>query len=222
VVKSPLGNLLVAATARGVACNHYLRDGADLAASIEHLRLYFDLVEDRRAAESIGEEVRLYLAGEAGALRHKVDLALAQSPFQKKVLDKLNAVPRGAVISYGGLGAAAGAAKAARAVGNALHNNPVPIYVPCHRVIASNGGIGGYGGGLRRKLKLLRAEGFAIDDRAEKISQAAVWGHRRSRIYCKPDCPTVSRTDPAQVMFFAGAEAARKAGLRPCKVCLPG
>jgi methylated-DNA-[protein]-cysteine S-methyltransferase len=222
VVKSPLGDLLVAATARGVALNHYVRDGADLAATIQRLRLYFDLVEDRRAAEEIGAEVRRYLAGDARALRHNVDLTLAHSAFHRKILTRLQAVPRGAVLSYRALGAAAGAAGAARAVGNAMHNNPVPIYVPCHRVIASDGGIGGYGGGLERKLQLLRAEGFAVDNPATRLSDTAVWGHRRTRIYCKRECPTVSRTDRAQVMFFAAPQLARQAGMRACKVCHPG
>jgi methylated-DNA-[protein]-cysteine S-methyltransferase len=222
VVKSPLGDLLVAATSRGVVLNHYLRDAADLAAAIAQLRLHFDLVDDRGTAEEIGDEVRRYVAGDAGALRHAVDLSLAQSAFHKKVLAKLLAVPRGAVISYQALGAAAGSPSAARAVGNAMHNNPVPVYVPCHRVIASDGGIGGYGGGLPRKLQLLRAEGFALDATAPKIPAGAVWGHRGTRIYCRRDCRTAARTDRTRLMFFAGPEPARQAGMRPCKLCHPG
>ena len=188
VVKSPLGDLLVAATSRGVVLNHYLRDAVDLAAAIARLRLHFDLVEDRRAAEEIGDEVRRYVAGDVAALRHDVDLALAQGGFHKKVLGKLLTVPRGAVISYQALGAAVGSPSAARAVGNAMHNNPVPVYVPCHRVIASSGGIGGYGGGIARKLQLLRAEGFALSDSAATIPADAVLGHRSTGIYCRPGC----------------------------------
>jgi len=222
VVKSPLGDLLVATTRRGIALNHYVHDGADLAAAIARLRLYFDLVDDRRVADEIGAEVRRYLAGDGKALRHKVDLTMAHSAFHRKILTRLQAVPRGAVLSYRALGAAVGAANAARAVGNAMHNNPVPIYVPCHRVIASDGGIGGYGGGLERKLHLLRAEGFAVDSPATRLSERVVWGQPQDRIYCKSSCPTVSRADRAQVMLFAAPQLARKAGMRPCKVCHPG
>ncbi len=222
VVKSPLGDLLVAATQRGVVLNHYLRDAGDLAAAIANLRLHFDLVEDRRAAEEIADEVRHYVAGDAAALRHQVDLALAQSAFHRKVLAKLLEVPRGAVISYQALGAAIGSPNAARAIGNAMHNNPVPVYVPCHRVIASDGGIGGYGGGLPRKLQLLRAEGFALDASATRMPDAAVWGHRRTRIFCRRDCRAAARADRARMLFFAGPEQARRAGMRPCKLCRPG
>jgi methylated-DNA-[protein]-cysteine S-methyltransferase len=221
VVKSPLGDLLVAVTSRGILLNHYLRDGADLASTIGELRPNFDLVEDRRAAEEIGNEIRRYLNGNAAALRHKVDLALAQGDFQRKVLTRLQAVPRGAVLSYQALGAVAGSARAARAVGNAMHNNPVPVYVPCHRVIASDGGIGGYGGGLTRKLQLLRAEGFAMENAAVKISDRAVWGNRGTKIYCRPQCHTTARVDRSRVLFFADPNQARKAGMRPCKICRP-
>ncbi len=223
VVKSVLGDLLVALTARGVVLNHYLRDGADLAATIAHLRQYFDLVEDRRAAQEIGEEVRRYVGGDAAALRQPVDLALVNGAFQRKVLTKLMAVvPRGAVISYQALGAAAGAPDAARAVGNALHHNPVPVYVPCHRVVASGGAIGGYGGGLPRKLQLLRAEGFALEDTAAAIPAEAVCGHHSTGIYCRRGCRAGARAHRARIMFFASPAQARRAGLRPCKLCRPG
>ncbi|MGH7828420.1 MAG: methylated-DNA--[protein]-cysteine S-methyltransferase, partial [Candidatus Binatia bacterium] len=157
IVKSPLGDLLVAMTARGIVLNHYLVDDSELAATIEKVRLQLDLVEDQRTIKEVGVEIRRYLAGEAKALRQNIDLSLAASSFQQKVLRKLQEVPRGAVVSYQALGAAAGAPKGARAVGNAMHNNPVPIYVPCHRVIASDGRLGGYGGGAGRKLQLLRS-----------------------------------------------------------------
>ena len=147
VVKSSLGDLLVAMSRRGVALTHYIHDDRDIAATLANLRLQFDPVEDQRTVREVGKEVSRYVAGDAKALRQHVDLTLAGNAFQKKVLDGLQTVPRGAVVSYQALGAAVGAAKAARAVGNALHNNPVPIYIPCHRVIASDGRIGGYVGG---------------------------------------------------------------------------
>jgi methylated-DNA-[protein]-cysteine S-methyltransferase len=221
VVKSPLGDLLVAATGRGVVLNRYLRGGADLSATIARLRPFFDLVDDRRAAEAIGQEVRRYLTGDARALRHKVDLTLAQSTFQKNILSELQSVPRGAVLSYRALGMAAGSANSARAVGNALHNNPIPVYVPCHRVIASDGGIGGYGGGLSRKLQLLRVEGFAMDSVDTNISGGSVWGNRKTMIYCRPRCRVAARVDAGQILFFADSKQARRAGMRPCKLCRP-
>jgi len=221
VVHSPLGDLLVAMTARGIVLNHYLVDENDLAATLAKARSELDLVEDLRAVKEVGEEVRRYLAGEGKALRQKVDLSLAASPFHKKVLCKLQKIPRGAVLGYQALGAAAGAPKGARAVGNAMHNNPVPIYVPCHRVIASDGGLGGYGGGAARKLQLLRSEGFTLGDGAAKLSEGVVWGHKGTKIYCRTDCRTTARVDRSRILFFADPKGARRAGLRPCKICRP-
>ena len=221
LVKSPLGELLVAMSARGIVLNHYMDDAGDLAAKIGKLRLEFDLVEDQRAVKEVAEEVRRYLAGDPKALRQKVDLALVAHSFQRKVLDKLQAVPRGAVVSYRALGAAVGAASSARAVGNTMHDNPVPIYVPCHRVISSDGRIGGYAGGVSRKIQLLRCEGFQLDNAKPRIPDSVVWGHKGTKIYCRGNCRTAARVDPARVFFFADSGQAKQAGMRPCKICRP-
>jgi methylated-DNA-[protein]-cysteine S-methyltransferase len=222
VVKSPLGNLLVALTERGIVLNHYLLDGGDLAATIARLRLELDPVEDRRTIGEVGAEIRSYLGGAAKALRQKIDLTLATSPFQKKVLRELQEIPRGAVASYQALGAAVGTPRGARAVGNALHNNPVPIYVPCHRVINSDGRIGGYGGGAARKRQLLRCEGFELDKADMRIPDDVVWGYQGNKVYCRTNCRTAARMDRARLLFFADAKQAQRAGLRPCKICRPG
>jgi len=220
-VNSSLGDLLVALSERGIVLVHYLLGGDDLESAIAKLRLALDLVEDRSKIKEVGAEIRSYLAGDADALRRDADLTLALTPFQKKILHKLQEVPRGAVVSYQALGAAAGAPKGARAVGNALHNNPVPIYVPCHRVIASDGGLGGYGGGIARKLSLLRSEGFALGKTDEKLPDSVVWGHKGTRIFCRSTCHTTARVDRTKIMFFADPGEARQAGLRPCKICRP-
>jgi len=222
VVKSPLGDLLVALSARGIVLNHYLHDGADLAAAVRRLRLELDPVEDPRTIKEVGEEIRSYLGGEPKALRQNIDLTLAASPFQKKVLQTLQEIPRGAVVSYQALGAAAGAPRGARAVGNALHNNPVPIYVACHRVISSDGRIGGYGGGATRKLQLLRCEGFELDDAAVRIPDSVVWAQKGNKTYCRRSCRTAALVDRARMLVFADPQQARRAGMRPCKICRPG
>ena len=87
VVKSSLGDLLVAMSPSGVALAHYVHDDRDIAASLATLRLQFDPVEDRRTVRTVGEEVSRYVAGDAKALRQHVDLTLAGNAFQKKVLD---------------------------------------------------------------------------------------------------------------------------------------
>lgn len=85
-----------------------------------------------------------------------------QQLFAKKILQIVKRVPRGKVITYQGIARLAGSARAYRAAGNALHNNKHPIIIPCHRVVRVDGGVGGYGGGLLKKKKLLVSEGVII------------------------------------------------------------
>jgi methylated-DNA-[protein]-cysteine S-methyltransferase len=222
ITDSPLGRLLVARSERGIVLIEFLKDDGAIAPALAKLRRAFDPVEDATAAAEVSAEITRYLEGDGAALRQSVDLTLADEGFAKRVLNALMAVPRGALISYIALGAAAGAAHSARAVGGAMHRNPVPVYVPCHRVIAADGGLGGYGGGPSRKLKLLRAEGFALDEAAKpRLSGAAVWAHRRTGVYCRMDCRAALRADRARMLFFADAARAEQAGMRPCKRCRP-
>jgi len=105
-----------------------------------------------RAAEQLAE----YLAGE----RTVFDLPFAPggTPFQRDVWQALNGIPYGKTVSYAVLAGAIGRPRAARAVGQANGANPLPIFYPCHRVVASGGGVGGYGGGLELKRWLLALE----------------------------------------------------------------
>lgn len=84
--------------------------------------------------------------------------------FQKKVLELTCYIPRGKVTTYGELAQALGSPQAARAVGNALHANTRPVVVPCHRVVRADGSIGGYGGGVPRKVELLQEEGVEVKE----------------------------------------------------------
>ncbi|RJQ27776.1 MGMT family protein [Candidatus Parcubacteria bacterium] len=87
--------------------------------------------------------------------------------FAKKILEIVKLVPKGKVTTYQGIARIAGNERAYRAAGNALHQNKYPIVIPCHRVVCSNGYIGGYGGGVRKKKKILTSEGIII--KKEKI-----------------------------------------------------
>jgi len=100
-----------------------------------------------------------YLEGDATTLSLPVDLRLAHAPFRRAVLEQLREVPRGSTVSYGELAARAGRPKASRAVGTACARNPVPIVVPCHRVLPGTGKLGNYAGGPARKRVLLGLEG---------------------------------------------------------------
>ena len=109
----------------------------------------------------VSKAFRRYFAGDATALDNlSIDLELAASEFHRSVYQTLRRMaPPGVTTTYGELAAAAGRPGAARAVGTAMARNPVPIVVPCHRVLAAGGGLGGYGGGLDMKRSLLAIEG---------------------------------------------------------------
>lgn len=114
-------------------------------------------IEEGKAPESITRALKAYFKGDLNALK-KVKTATNGTLFQREVWEALRSIPAGATISYGELAAKIGRAEASRAVGAANGANPIPIVVPCHRVIGTNGSLTGYGGGLRNKKWLLEHE----------------------------------------------------------------
>jgi methylated-DNA-[protein]-cysteine S-methyltransferase len=103
-------------------------------------------------------QLKKYLAGQGTSFSLEVDIR-GLTPFERSVLRQTMKIPYGKTASYGQIASRVGKPNAYRAVGNALGANPIPIIIPCHRVIASDGGLGGYGGGLSYKRKLLSLEG---------------------------------------------------------------
>lgn len=220
VINTEIGRLLVAEGPRGLLAVQFLDigDAPDLLAAMKER---FDLVEDQSVAIRIAQEIERYLSGDLHALDRPVDLSLVRSEFQRRALTRLRrTVPPGSVITYQALAAAVGAPAGQRAIGNTMATNPVPLYVPCHRVIRSDGTVGNYGGGVARKLKLLRAEGFSMD-RDYRIPAGSVMGHLVTRIFCRPQCHAAMRADKAKSVIFADPARARTAGLRGCKLCRP-
>ncbi len=220
VIDSPVGRLLVAESAHGLLAVRFL-DSPDAPGALTALRERFDLVEDTRAAARIRREIERYLDGDMHALDRPVDLSLVRSGFQRRALMRLRrAVPPGSVITYQALAAAVGAPSGQRAIGNTMASNPVPLYVPCHRVIRSDNTIGNYGGGVARKIRLLRAEGFSLS-RDHRLPAGSVMGHLGTHIFCRPRCPAAMRANRAKTVIFADSGRARGAGLRACKLCRP-
>lgn len=116
---------------------------------------------DEHAFVELAEELKRYFAGEPVCFSEGLDPSLG-TPFQRRVWDKVRSIPYGATMSYGEVARLVGSPGAARAVGSAMHSNPVPIVVPCHRVIGADGALRGFGGGLELKRQLLRMEGVDI------------------------------------------------------------
>ena len=162
LAESPVGALLVAVSTKGVVAVDF---GDNQARFVDRLRQAFG-VAAIPSPEQAGRAVRQleeYVQGKRTAFDLPVDLE-ACSDFQRRVLEAAVAVPRGRLATYGEIAAWIGAPHAARAVGQALARNPVPIIVPCHRVVASDGSRTGYSGGagVETKAKLLQLEGAAI------------------------------------------------------------
>jgi O-6-methylguanine DNA methyltransferase len=114
-------------------------------------------VEDGRPFLTLWRDLRSYFAGEPVSFTQKLDLR--GTDFQKTVWRELMKIPYGNVRSYKWLAVQAGNPNAARAVGNALNGNKIPVIIPCHRIIESSGGLGGFGSGIEFKKRLLQLEG---------------------------------------------------------------
>ena len=153
---SPVGPLLVAATPRGGWRISF--DPGPAPARGERAGAYgARVLRAPRPIEEARRQLDAYFAGDRSSFGLDVDLD-ALAPFQRRVLEELRTVEYGRTETYGGLAARIGRPGAARAVGGALNRNPVPIVVPCHRVVGSDGRLVGYAGGLERKRLLLELE----------------------------------------------------------------
>jgi AraC family transcriptional regulator, regulatory protein of adaptative response / methylated-DNA-[protein]-cysteine methyltransferase len=162
VTDSPLGALLVAVTDRGL-CKVDLADdaiAAEWALSNEFHRA--DIRRDDEALAPIVAEVLARIDGRKPA--RELPLDVRGTAFQRRVWEELQRIPLGETRTYGEIAAAIDAPRASRAVGSACGANPVPVVVPCHRVLPATGGIGNYGLGPRRKQQLLEHEGAAPSD----------------------------------------------------------
>ncbi|MFF2776169.1 methylated-DNA--[protein]-cysteine S-methyltransferase [Streptomyces sp. NPDC058052] len=161
VVGSGIGPLFLAATARGLVRVEFHADEDRRERMPERLAAQLGATVVERSTGLLAEPVRQLDRYFAGAL-HVFDLPLDWSlttGFNRRVLRELTAVPYGTVVGYGDLARRVGQPEAAQAVGAAMGANPLPVVVPCHRVVESGGGLGGFGGGLETKRRLLALEG---------------------------------------------------------------
>jgi methylated-DNA-[protein]-cysteine S-methyltransferase len=157
---SPIGRLLVVTGPSGIVRLAFEEEAEDRALAGVAAALGPRIVASDRELASERDALSSYLEGASTRLDLPVDLRLMAAPFRHKVLEELHrSVGRGETVTYGELAARAGNPKASRAVGSACARNPVPIVVPCHRVLPGGGGIGNYGGGPARKRALLELEG---------------------------------------------------------------
>jgi methylated-DNA-[protein]-cysteine S-methyltransferase len=155
MIDSPVGELAIAATNRGLCRISYGVDGFD-----DELAHVFGVRVIRAPLDEVRRELAEYFAGARREFDLPLDLRVAS--FQEGVLAALGRVPYGITTTYGALAREAGHPTAARAVGTVMNRNPIPIVLPCHRVVGANGSLTGYAGGLDRKRFLLQLEGATL------------------------------------------------------------
>ncbi len=164
----------------------------------------------RAHAERARQELREYLAGRRTFFTVAVDLG-GIGDFQARVLAEARRIQFGEVDSYSALARRVGHPRAARAVGNALGANPVPVIVPCHRIVRGDGTWGHYAFGGAMKTQLLRLE----------RTTPALIGCTSTRIVCRRGCAHEQRVGEANRIVFASVADAASVGYRPCRVCRP-
>jgi methylated-DNA-[protein]-cysteine S-methyltransferase len=211
---SPIGAVFVALGPRGV---RYL---SPAAAEEEFARRYRERFErfvmpatgDR--IEGLAERVAKALAGEQ--VEVPLDLSRA-TPFQRRVLDTVRGIPRGEVRPYVWVAREAGSPGASRAVGSVMANNPIPLIIPCHRVVRNDGSTGSYAFGDDEKVRLLRLEGVS----SQEIEGAPYVATPTTGIVCHATCRHARRIRPENRRPFRSVRDATEVGYRPCRVCRP-
>jgi methylated-DNA-[protein]-cysteine S-methyltransferase len=156
-VETPVGELLMAATPRGLVRIAYASEGLDTVLQSLATKISPRILLAPRQLDAAAAQLDDYFAGRRRSFQLPLDLRLSTG-FRRSVLDHLTGIAYGTTESYATVAAATGHARAVRAVGSACATNPLPVVVPCHRVLRSDGSLGGYLGGLTVKRALLDLE----------------------------------------------------------------
>lgn len=219
-IDSPIGPLVVAWNGLGVSAVEATRgDAAFEATHLARTGRPAHLAE--RLPDRLAAAIRRRLDGDR---RVRIDLDLrGHTHFERDVWQKALEIPCGEVRPYGWVAAEIGRPKAVRAVGTALGHNPVPLIVPCHRVVRTDGSIGQYSlGGPANKRTILAAEGLDPDG-LESAGRAGIRfiGSDTTGIVCLPTCHAAQRITPAHRVPFRSFGSATTAGFRACRRCRP-
>jgi methylated-DNA-[protein]-cysteine S-methyltransferase len=165
IADTPFGSMLVAGYGSTLCAIKFGVGARNLDDALSHLRHethdMFHFVRDDAAIGPLVRQVQDYLAGKRTSFDLKLDLSYVTT-FQREVLHETYAIPRGQIATYGEIARRVGRPRAFRAVGNTMRLNPIPIVIPCHRVVGTNGDLTGFGGGLSMKRRLLELEGAVL------------------------------------------------------------
>jgi O-6-methylguanine DNA methyltransferase len=221
-IDSPIGRLFVAWNGRGVSSVGVAADDPAGFEMAHRSRTGRDATPNAALPERLGRAIERRLSGDR---RATVPLDLrGHTDFEQDVWRKALEIPRGEVRPYSWIAAEIGRPKAVRAVGTALGHNPVPLIVPCHRVVRTDGTLGQYSlGGPNNKRTILSWEG--LDPEAyEGLARSGTRyiGSDTTHVVCLPTCSNAKRiTEPHRVPFRSLGQA-HAAGYRPCHSCRPG
>jgi methylated-DNA-[protein]-cysteine S-methyltransferase len=211
---SPLGEVYVGVGTRGVRMVGRAESPEEFAR--RYRKRFGRLLSEGSDPKTRGmaQRVARALAGEN--VEVPVDLSGA-TPFQRRVLEVVKGIPRGEVRPYAWVAREAGSSNASRAVGTVMANNPLPLVVPCHRVVKNDGTTGGYAFGPKEKVHLLEGEGVPL----EEIAGRPYLATPTTGIVCHAPCRNARRIRSENRRRFRSAVEAVEAGYRPCRVCRP-
>ncbi|MDP9313540.1 MAG: MGMT family protein [Chloroflexota bacterium] len=219
VLQTPLGALLVAYNDIGISTIRLDTTPHDFERAFR-LRFARPIRQVQALPPPLADAIQAHMRGEqAGEL--PFDLR-SLKPFERAVLHKALEIPRGEVRPYAWIAREIGRPQAVRAVGTALGNNPVPLLIPCHRVVRSDYRIGDYIFGQALKRAVLDEEG-AAPDILEELGRAGVryLGDPSDGTFCLPTCAGMHRRNDPQLLKLHSEHEATNAGLAPCDACRP-
>jgi O-6-methylguanine DNA methyltransferase len=213
----PIGELFIAETDEGIA---YVRSANEVDftgfSGQFHARFGRPLLKAKRPPAGLLPALR---TGKAGDIRF--DLR-GLSSFERRVLRVVQSIQKGQVRPYAWVAQQIGQPKALRAVGSTLGRNPVPVLIPCHRVVRSDGSAGGYVFGTPVKRRLLEGEGTNLDEMRDLARHGVHYlGSDTTGVVCFPSCPNARRITVAHRRGFRTVAAAQAAGYRTCLHCRP-
>jgi len=211
---SPLGEIYVGVSEKGVRLVGRAASPEGFARRYrERFSRLLSWATDEKTRR-LAKRVAATLAGEK--VEAPADLS-GTTPFQRRVLEVVKGIPRGEVRPYAWVAREVGSPKASRAVGTVMANNPMPLVVPCHRVVRNDGTTGSYTFGAEEKARLLVEEGVPV----EEIPGSPYLATQTTGIFCHATCRNARRIKAENRRRFHSSEAAINAGFRPCKVCRP-
>ena len=218
-LETPIGVLHVAWNADGVSAVRLARAGEDFERWFS-MRLGRPAVRAPEPPERLIGQIEDAISGRSRRLRF--DLGRL-SAFEQEVLRKTLEIPRGEVRPYAWVAREIGRPRAVRAVGTVLGHNPIPVLIPCHRVVRSDGGLGQYSlGGAHVKREILTREGVDPEWLEELAAAGTRFvGSRATRVFCLPTCRRARGIQAANRIPLRDEREAFGAGFRPCSRCRP-